>query len=488
MKKIAKAFAWLLSMFFLLIALVCLKESIVSFVAFLICVILSNPLLYKVVNLKKWIAIILIPILFLIACATFLTPEAKNEQIRNVVGENYDEQPQEEVISELELIDDTQEEAAEITTENVAPIVVDEVETESEEMEEVSEEIKIENEAINSLMEVHFIDVGQGDCILITCDGESMLIDAGNNNKGTTVQLYLRKHGVEELKYIIGTHPDADHIGGMDVVLYKYNCETIIMPDRGSDSNTYRDVIDTIDYKNYSITFPVVGAEYFLGGAKFVIIGPSKNYSDDNDCSVSLKLCHGDNTFLFTGDAEEEAENDYIRSGIDIESTVLKVGHHGSHSSSCESFLKAVNPQFAVICCGEDNSYGHPHSETLNNLRQQGCLVFRTDEQGSIVAISDGKTLSWNCSPTETWQDGEQKGNQQNNADSAIIDENKGQESGVVSDSPDTKYILNTNTKKFHYPTCSSVKDMKDKNKKESSETRDTIISQGYVPCKRCKP
>lgn len=425
-------------------------------------------------------------------------------------------------VMQQDAVDDTQTEQIEEEAEPVVEDAVEEENTEENDEADLSkdskkeeiivdvpemkteiEELKTdENTVANSMMEVHFLDVGQGDCTLIICDGEAMLIDAGDNDKGTKVQLYLKKHGVEKLKYVIGTHPDSDHIGGLDVILYKYDCGTVIMPDKSADSNTYRDVIDTLKYKNYSITYPVVGKEYLLGNAKFVILGPRTIYGDDNNCSVALKLYHGDNTFLFTGDAEEEAENDYLYSGNDIKSTVLKVGHHGSKSSTGSSFLKAVAPAYAVISCGMNNEYGHPHASTLNSLRQQNCKVFRTDEQGSIVATSDGKSITWNCSPSETWQAGEPKGTVASQSNGSLNTAPAADTTpaavvapvvvppveAAIPPTPGVAYILNTNTKKFHYPTCSSVGEMKEKNKQESSESRDAIIARGFVPCKRCNP
>lgn len=348
-----------------------------------------------------------------------------------------------------------------------------------------------------SELEVHFIDVEQGDSILLKCDGEAMLIDAGDNSKGTTVQLYLKKNHVEKLKYVIGTHPDADHIGGLDVILYKYDCETIIMPEVSNDTNTYRDVMDTLEYRNYKITSPTVGAKYELGSASFTVIGPSQIYAEDNDCSVGIKLVHGDNSFLFTGDAEGQEEQDFLTSGIDLEATVLKIGHHGSRASSSEEFLNKVNPQFAVISCGKGNTYGHPHAETLERLRNRGISVFRTDEQGSIVATSDGKNLLWNYSPSDTWLPGElQEEIPQESIPKEDIPKDVIPQEPILQaptsqteDVPiETTYILNTNTKKFHYPHCKSVSEMKEKNKKASTQTREEIISQGYEPCKRCKP
>lgn len=157
---------------------------------------------------------------------------------------------------------------------------------------------------------VHFIDVGQGDAILLTCGEDAMLIDAGDNDQGTKVQNYLQKQGVDKLKYVIATHPDADHIGGMDVILYKFDCETVIMTDEKKDTNTYRDVIDTMSIKGYKNTLPVVGDTYSFGDSEFTIVGPSKANEDSNNNSVAILLTHGENKFLFTGDTEEEEESD----------------------------------------------------------------------------------------------------------------------------------------------------------------------------------
>lgn len=258
-----------------------------------------------------------------------------------------------------------------------------------------------------SELEIHFIDVGQGDATLIMCDGEAMLIDAGDNDKGSQVQLYLSKRNVKQLKYAIGTHPDADHIGGLDVVLYKFDCETVIMPDISADTATYCDVVEVMNDKKISNTIPEVGDTYTLGEAKFTIVGPVDTYSGRNDNSVSILLEHGQNTFLFTGDAEESAEEDIVNLDISIDADVYHVGHHGSSSSSTLDFLNEVTPEYAVISCEEGNSYGHPHAEVLNNLRIMGVKVFRTDEQGSVTVTSDGETLTWNCAPSESWQMGE---------------------------------------------------------------------------------
>lgn len=290
---------------------------------------------------------------------------------------------------------------------------------------------------------VHFIDVGQGDTTLVVCDGEAMLIDAGNNSVGTKVQLYLTKQGIDKLKYVIGTHPDADHIGGMDVILYKFDCENVLMTTQSSDTNSYRDVVDTMRVKGYQPIHPECGDSFSLGDAEFTILGPAKEYEKANDNSIIVKLVHGDNTFLFSGDAQYDAEQDLLNGGMDIDVDVYKVGHHGSSNASSQKFLQAMSPTYAVISCGKDNKYGHPHAGTLNRLREQGVQLFRTDEQGSITVVSDGHELRWNCSPTDNWQAGENVMNNDEEVRTLPVTEE-------VQSEETEKYAVNSKNGKIH--------------------------------------
>lgn len=347
-------------------------------------------------------------------------------------------------------------------------------------------------------LQVHFIDVGQGDCTLITCGDQSMLIDAGDNSKGTAVQLYLQKRGIDSLDYMIGTHPDADHIGGMDVVVTKFDCRQIMLPNVSNDTATYRDVIDAMNYKGYQNTLPVVGSTYTLGDAIFTIVAPNAAYDDTNNHSIGIRLVHGENSFLFIGDAEEEAEQDMLYNGLELSADVLKVAHHGSRSSSSWEFIHAVNPTYAVISCGINNAYGHPSAETLNTLRSAGIKVYRTDEQGSIVATSDGYGISFNCAPSESWQAGEIRNVVQNVEQPYVnqkvtSDEIQESSEGTVHDGesyvesePVVGYVLNKRSKKFHRTDCFHVDSMSEKNKVYSNQTIDEIVAAGYEKCQDC--
>lgn len=259
-------------------------------------------------------------------------------------------------------------------------------------------------------MEVHFIDVGQGDATLILCGDEAMLIDTGDNDKGTVVQNYLEKRGVQKLKYLILSHTDADHIGGADVIITKFEVENIFLSDFPKSSNAYRDMMEAMENRRYTFSTPEPGSTYSLGSAEFTILAPGREYEDPNNASIALLLENGRDSFLFTGDGEEEAELDILATGLSIDCDVFKAGHHGSRTSNSEAFLKAADPDCVVISCGEENSYGHPHAGPMNSFRMAGVKVYRTDEQGSVVAVSSGDEITWNTPPSDTWKAGEPKG------------------------------------------------------------------------------
>lgn len=316
-------------------------------------------------------------------------------------------------------------------------------------------------------MEVHFMDVGQGDATLVTCGGHAMLIDTGDDTKGTAIQNYLQKQKITKLDYLILTHPDADHIGGAPVIITKFNIDRVFVSNFEKDNETYRKLIQSLDDKQITLLTPKVNSIYTLGTASITILAPDREYDNPNDASIAFLLKNGTRSFLFTGDAGEEAEQDLLKTGIDISADLYKVGHHGSKYSTSKEFFKAVDPFYAVISCGEGNSYGHPHAETLNTLRAAGVMVYRTDEEGTIIASTDGRSISFNVPASESWKAGEQAG------------------SGTPSVTVKPAYVLNTKTKKFHRPSCDSLPTV---NRQDSSESRESIITQGYSPCKKCNP
>lgn len=336
-------------------------------------------------------------------------------------------------------------------------------------------------------MEVHFLDVGQGNSTLITCDGHAMLIDAGDDSKGTSIQNYLKKQQVESLDYLVLTHPDSDHVGGAPVIITKFKINKVFVSDFEKDNKTYQKLIQSLDNKRLKHVTPDVGAQYTLGSATVTFLAPNEEYDNPNDSSVALLVQNGDNRFLFTGDAGEEAEQDILENGLDISADVYLAGHHGSKTSTSEDFFEAVNPSCAVISCGEGNSYGHPHAQTLNTFRTNRVKVYRTDEDGTIIATSDGKEITFNVPPSETWKAGEPVGSA---AASSSPKQEPSPATGTVQepqaqDAQGLTYVLNVKTKKFHRPTC---KTLPTTNRQDSTESRDAIISQGYEPCKNCNP
>lgn len=334
---------------------------------------------------------------------------------------------------------------------------------------------------VEGQLEVHFLDVGQGDSTLIKSGEHAMLIDAGENEKGEDVKEYLKSQHVEKLDYIIGTHPDSDHIGGMDVAIDTFDSEKIFMPDLEKDTKTYQEVIDSAKEKSEEIVEPEVGETYELGDAEFTIVSPiGDDYSNSNNYSIGILLEHGENKFLFVGDAEEESEEEMLEHHVDVDADVYKVSHHGSSTGTSEEFLKEISPEYAVISCGEGNSYGHPHAEVLNELRAEGVEVFRTDEQGTIVATSDGKKIEWNMSASNDWVSGEPTGSAAQRAE----EDDKGETEDSVGE--EQTYILNTNTKKYHAPDCGSIATMKEKNKEERQTSEDVLLKEGYTPCQNC--
>lgn len=258
----------------------------------------------------------------------------------------------------------------------------------------------------NAGLEIHYIDVGQGDATLIMCGEEAMLIDGGGNDMEDRIRRYLKKMEIKELAYVVGTHPDADHIGGLDEVISVFDCKQVIMPDIQRDNATYQDVMDAIRYRRPAQITAKVGDSYSLGEATFTIVAPEGTYEEQNNYSVGILLTYGNTKFLFIGDAEGPAEEQMLKSGLTLQADVLKIGHHGSGDSTSQTFLEAVNPDYAVISCGLGNDHGHPHARVLNLLKKRDISMYRTDLQGNIILQTDGSVIRFLTNPSEDFTSG----------------------------------------------------------------------------------
>lgn len=245
--------------------------------------------------------------------------------------------------------------------------------------------------------EINIIDVGQGDSILIRTPKGTVLIDAGTNDSEEALKKYLDDRDVRDIDYAVFTHPHEDHIGGADMIMKNYNVKNVILPDAVHPTTSYEKMMKAIEKSDAEVYRAVPDDVYEIDGLRLTVLAPiSDEYERLNDYSVVIRADYGKTSFLFTGDAEVVSESEMIeRYGETLlDCDFLKVGHHGSYSSSSLDFLRAVSPKIAAISCGKDNPYGYPHRETTANLGKLGIEVYRTDLSGSLVFVSDGKTIT----------------------------------------------------------------------------------------------
>lgn len=307
---------------------------------------------------------------------------------------------------------------------------------------------------------VQYIDVGQADCALLECDGEFMLIDGGNRDDSQLVVSFLEQQGVKELAAVVCSHAHEDHVGGLPAVLAVYPTKAVYAPTKTYSSSIFDKFVYYTDQQGLDITIPAPGDQFTLGQAVVTVLGPVKSYAETNDTSIVLRVKYGETDFLFTGDMETDAENDmldYWEGKVDWKADVLKVGHHCSNSSTGYRFLNEVNPAYGVISLGKDNSYGHPHKEPMSRLRQAGVTILRTDELGTIQAVSDGKEVAL------TWQN------------QSAVPEN-------VEAAPQV-FIGNQNSKVFHAPDCKNLPS--EKNTVQFAAYQEAIDA-GFTPCGSC--
>lgn len=334
---------------------------------------------------------------------------------------------------------------------------------------------------------VHFIDVGQADAILVESDGENMLIDGGNGADSSLIYAYLKSHGIATLKYIVNTHPHEDHVGGLPGALNYATVERGFSSHQEYNSQAFRDYKGYLAMQGLELEVLEAGSSLALGKSDIQVLGPLEHDGDINNSSLVLHLVYDQVSFLFTGDMEEGSEYDLLEAGLVPDCTVLKVAHHGSESSSGYRFLRSALPEFAVISVGKNNSYDHPSPKVLSRLEDAGTQIFRTDFHGHVLAHSDGKTVEFSVSrngsgSTVSGKEVSASVSPQKNTTA------QGGSKATPKEAVTVTYILNTNSKKYHLPSCHSASRIKEANKKEFSGSRQEVLELNYQPCGICKP
>lgn len=307
------------------------------------------------------------------------------------------------------------------------------------------------------MLEVHFIDVGQADCALLRTNDHAMLIDGGNVGDSSLVVSYLLNLGIEELDCVVCTHAHEDHAGALGGIMAVFPVETVYVTTTTYASNCYDDFMRYVDQQGLTPNIPSPGDSYMLGQCQITFLGPVKSYAETNDTSLICRADYGNTSFLFTGDMETSAEADLLDSGANVKADVLKVGHHGSSTSTSYRFLYEVDPQWAVISCGKDNSYGHPNDEVVSRLRDAGVTFWRTDLSGTIMVVTDGENLTFSATGDSQPDTG--------NAQESLT------------------FIGNKNSHKFHTEDC---KNLPKEENRVIFETYDEAIDAGYSPCGSC--
>lgn len=371
-------------------------------------------------------------------------------------------------------------------------------------------------------LSVWFLDVGQGDAAFLSCGGSTMLIDGGTSKYSDFIYSWLKQHQISDLTYIVSSHPDEDHIGGLSGALHAAHAEHALSPVAEDSSTGFQNFRRFLAEQGTEIEVPEAGSTFSFGDAEVEVLGPvDRTAPETNNLSLVLRIAYGNTSFLFTGDMEDREEADLLAGTSELRSTVLKVSHHGSANGTTYSFLYAVDPEYAVLSVGKDNPYGHPSEKVMDLLSSAGICIYRTDEMGTIHAESDGMKVTFHTEKDAV--SGEENGSADTFGETASAGEaensggsDSGDEAGyavsetagaagleaagsagpeaagtkglTAGSAEDCDYVLNVNSHKFHRPECRSVANMKEKNKRFVKGSRDAVIADGYEPCKICNP
>ena len=342
----------------------------------------------------------------------------------------------------------------------------------------------------HSILSITYFNVGQGNSVFIECDDHYMLIDGGASDQSSKINSFLEKKNIEKLDFVVTTNTNEENVGGLAATLKEYDCDMVLVPTNEAANEKYADFLKYTEKNEKSVTVPDVNDTYTLGDAKISVLACASKI--DAAQSIILQIQHFDTKYLFASDVKTEEEGAlYEQHGEALKSDVLFIGNHGSSISSSDAFLDTVNPKIAILSVDGNDGRGLPESKVLDALHQRNIDLYRTDCNGDIKLVSDGKSINISTA---------KKANLNQLLTSGFIPTPTPEptltpiteptpEPVVEEQKPiEQYYIINTNTGKFHYPTCRSIKRIKDKNKLEFTGTRDDVLVRGYSPCMICNP
>lgn len=367
-------------------------------------------------------------------------------------------------------------------------------------------EEKTKTEEKPSILSITYLDVGQGNSVFIECDDHYMLIDGGASNQSSKIHSFLEKKDIEKLDFVVATNTKEENVGGLAAALKEYDCDTVLAPTNEASNDTYSSFLKYTEKNNKSVTVPEVNDTYTLGDAKISVLACASEI--DETQPIILQIQHYDTKYLFASDVKLEEENVlYEQYGEALKSDVLFIGNHGSSISSSDAFLDTVNPKIAMLSVDGNDGSGLPESKVLDALNQRNIDLYRTDCNGDIKLVSDGKSINISTAkkanlnqlltpgfvstptPVPTPTPTPELTPTPTPEPTPTPTPEPTPEPVVEEQKPiEQYYIINTNTGKFHYPTCRSIKRMKDKNKLEFTGTRDDVLARGYSPCMICNP